>query len=820
MRQIISRLIPLMLLFMAACSGKPEQPSSVAPPTSNLPQTPAATTTSPNFVGTQAAELTPTQYPPAATPQPLWTETPIQAIDLTPPITSWFDPNPPISAVDAYRLRNWSESTIQELLQQAFERKITNSLGDEYYAHIFQYEWLLRYPQSTAWVNGPWRLTILSPIELPFSNSNEMKSVFVYIVETEANAVQGDPEQIAAKLRLHGFYVEEPILVNNLFGVGENGVIFEATVDYLYSTSISASQTILFALRSTPAGYQFVTILDWFATKYEYPEVEVHQDENRNSYPEIYLYFRGGWSNFPKHCWGDLSIYEWDGQVFARRLYHATVLQSNDFASNCQGSWQFQAATDATTPELITSEFRYIFPGCPDLEIQRTFQWDGLQYQLTSTDYLPIETDQLECQVNWADTVIYYAEDGWQRDTEIRYLENLLSRWDANADEKMGPASHDYFMFRLALWHDLRNEQDMALSLLQTLVENPVSSKYDLPSRLGAAYLDGRQQLGVLGACIRVENLWEDEINKANLDGYGLNATNIVNALGFWVPRWEALIERFCDPNEIATQLMLLNDFNIESELPTRLENVGAEVHALQSGDINQDGREDQLVILDLVPGSALWAFLNLPEGIKAIEITSVPQEPDTLPPQEFSWQTFSLPSDASLAHIVWVQGRLVIFSITDDAAEVLFADWEVISYQLSSDAQLVDMTIRTSDGIIQTDQAVWDPEGMDYDVKPERVTETWKAVDMAERLIFQQRDYLAASQYIVSVFDEWKMASIEPNPDQISWESCLVYLLGLAYEMQGQSNQAIIAYYQAWSDYPGSMFGLAASAKLELMQP
>jgi hypothetical protein len=47
-----------------------------------------------------------------------------------------------------------------------------------------------------------------------------------------------------------------------------------------------------------------------------------------------------------------------------------------------------------------------------------------------------------------------------------------------------------------------------------------------------------------------------------------------------------------------------------------------------------------------------------------------------------------------------------------------------------------------------------------------------------------------------------------------------LHYLLGIAYEMNGQPGQAKQVYYDLWIDYASHIFGLAAAAKLEPTQP
>jgi hypothetical protein len=87
-------------------------------------------------------------------------------------------------------------------------------------------------------------------------------------------------------------------------------------------------------------------------------------------------------------------------------------------------------------------------------------------------------------------------------------------------------------------------------------------------------------------------------------------------------------------------------------------------------------------------------------------------------------------------------------------------------------------------------------------------------AEQYVEQLLFQDQDYPAAIVHI----DEL-LAKLPPDssnqPDM--YHPYLRYLLGIAYELNAQPQEAEAAYYQLWLDYPSDIFGVAASVKLEV---
>jgi hypothetical protein len=48
----------------------------------------------------------------------------------------------------------------------------------------------------------------------------------------------------------------------------------------------------------------------------------------------------------------------------------------------------------------------------------------------------------------------------------------------------------------------------------------------------------------------------------------------------------------------------------------------------------------------------------------------------------------------------------------------------------------------------------------------------------------------------------------------------CLLYMLGLAYELSDREPDVIQTYWQLWQDYPDNPFAQLAESKLELVKP
>lgn len=85
------------------------------------------------------------------------------------------------------------------------------------------------------------------------------------------------------------------------------------------------------------------------------------------------------------------------------------------------------------------------------------------------------------------------------------------------------------------------------------------------------------------------------------------------------------------------------------------------------------------------------------------------------------------------------------------------------------------------------------------------------EAFTLAETLIFEEQDYATTVSVLTVILNE-----LDPDDWRVRRLPEMLYFLGLAYELQGQEDEAVAAYWQLWHDYPTDPYALMAAAKLE----
>jgi hypothetical protein len=96
------------------------------------------------------------------------------------------------------------------------------------------------------------------------------------------------------------------------------------------------------------------------------------------------------------------------------------------------------------------------------------------------------------------------------------------------------------------------------------------------------------------------------------------------------------------------------------------------------------------------------------------------------------------------------------------------------------------------------------------------------------EQMIFQEHDYASAISAIQQFLAEAPTEYLETSSCTLDvceyypqrYYPGMYYLMGVAYEMSGQPEQAARAYYILWRDYPDSPYALLAQNKLEPVKP
>jgi hypothetical protein len=849
------------LFSLAACKGKKpdatktfESTSTLVPAIVSIPsstvqlptQTPGITATrtrrpsrTPTITRTRGPTKTPTQTwtrRPTNTPTQTWTRGPTN----TPTSTTLADillPTPPARGISAYRLRPWTESDSAALVDRVAGRKYVASPEPEYnaipnqipgYILAFQAESLLRFPQSPNWLSTAWETIRYSPPGTRVAGMREGQDLFSFLVENLLNQQAVQVEELSNYLITFYFRIDDSLRINNLFGDAQDAWVIHVHTSYFLDYDS------VYAIHQVNNLYQVKSVMDWEISALPgagmYYSLHNLGDTNGNHIQELGIVSESGMSGIPQTWAQSLIWYEWDPSIgkFTTDRYRIFYQTCEEMGQGpCRGEWKF------SNQQLTTSEYWYTQAGCPDLQVQSIYGWNGKKYSLESEQYILPDINQPECRIAWADGVINHWERGWQDDRAIDIISSALDSWPAAMDSQWGPASKDYFRLRLGIWTDLRGEDEKAVNLLQGLVEEATDPKYDLPSRLAQTYLQARQQNGLVGACTQVEQAWQDE-KTAFYSQHQLsdNIPTLRETWGFASDRWigPGIFSKLslCVREDAIISSAGKFENSSTNALKKWLDQAGFHWFDVQPTDLDGDGINDWLALIEFHDSRTdeveVWTFLHRPKGLVAKRVDSFISKLPTLILDIHSFQ----PDDFSnLVNIVHVNDSLYAFYITLDNEVTSLLNLSSVTYfridHTSHGSSIIVSTSSKYDGDKKTEY-LWDPSLMGFIDQDEFLTHE----DEAGRLLFQESNFPAAINYIEKFLTE-----APPEPRIITFctdGGCeyrpdwfrphLRYMLGIAYEMNNQAEQAVKVYYDLWKDYPANIFGLAAAAKLEPTAP
>ena len=361
-------------------------------------------------------------------------------------------------------------------------------------------------------------------------------------------------------------------------------------------------------------------------------------------------------------------------------------------------------------------------------------------------------------------------------------------------------------MLQLGIWRELRGEKNQATSLLEQVATNPYYTEFDFASRLASLYLQKRATDGTIEACLALSDVSKQEFDKVVTEPF-LHGTRAENSLMIkaWGFAYEDTLCRLYDVIPAETKSHHLTSVEMLSEW---LKTLPFPVYQNTPIDLNGDGLEDRLVFLetDTNGGLDVWALLMTANGYVA---------------KYFDYS--SSKSDHSEITIIPLD--------IDGELKALRLSPSVQSYKVISQIQpvqiMVDVNISKSHEQI-TRIISWD--------SPTQSFVNQDAIDLA---LFQMEGLLYVDQYYSSVVKHVDAILTYSNPEQQVTYACgisvaedfcvdlpeeyaayFLYMRALALEQIGQVKQARDVYYALWRDYPGNLFGIAASKKLTPVQP
>lgn len=771
---------------------------------------------------TLVPSITPTKK---ASPSPTATQAPFAP--------SFAPSGGPEKGIDSYQLRGWGEKDYEKLV-----RDLDDMVGDKDgeipymmvtdYLVALQLERLLKFPDSSTRDDVVWQILFENPnisVIPGIGASNDITTKIIADILKQGISL----DKLSAEIEKHGWLVTETMMVDNIVGNGEKGMILMVKIPN------NDGLTGIFAVFRQGDQFKVKKIHDWDVSQApalgRYFALKDVGDTNGNGLPEIIIEIETGGSGMPQIGKKEIEHIEWSNQrnKFNHQSFPVYWQTCDEFGDGpCAGDVEFSKKD--SLPVLITRSHWYTQKDCPTFAIQRNAEWDGEKYAPRQPEIVPPVSDLTpECRLAWAETAIELRandwdggikESGWRNDLAISIVEKSAQSWTDLADEWWGPAGRDFFKLRLGIWYELRGQDDKAKSTLQSLAAQPHLKDFDLASRLAKIYIEERAVSGPARACLSLDDAYFAEYRQAVPEPsfFNDNAT-LIQSWGFVKGKGSLCNVIEMVPADVQTARLTSKD-----ALESWLQKTGFTVYQDKVLYLNTDGIEDHLILLDTTDSESpdAWVFLSTPDGYHAAYIRDLWAEDEYPKMDIYPINT----GDGKQVHLIALEEDVVIFLIQDDVeVQILLEEYGVQSFQIKSDAMPAEVLLNVDNFSYgkKTVSYIW---GMDLSNFFEQ--DKFKLAQIyIEKMLYAEQDYSAVIAYIDDFLQETHQ---EPYQAYVCGtdipNDCLYrpawyipyfyYLRGLAYEQMGQTDKAKQAYYDIWQDYPTNVFGMAAQLKLE----
>ena len=844
MRQTI--LILLAVLLLAACDQAVVTPTVTAsathPPVSATPTptrtaspsrtpTPRPTATALRDSGPTPAAKLPTNtliLPPTHTPQP----TPIVAIpDFG---------GTPARSVGSYTLNPWNGDEAWNIINTGLSAFPADLAG----SYDFGQDWAMveltllreitaRFSDSVHYSDAG--AALISPdlylwLSIPVENTLEP---FRQALESAVNAnpeievsSQALDQIIADQLQHPDIHVLQVLPANNVLGDGAPGWILDVRM--------GAFAGAAFALTGEPGAYHLISPRsDWRPFMWSEQWV-LALDLNANGIPEIAIQDSFWGMGMTHLCREIFQLYEWNGSSFVN-LTPGLSTWANTDVGGCLG-FEFSPGPNGTqaitTGNRILSWCRYNdLRDVGILEIERRYEWNGQFFTLVNEDIAPLEASMPEGYILNRCSLWWVYEAGAENDQAFQLLPSLLETTDpeliAGFTEIFGPAYLDFFRFKLGTWYAMRGQQAQALALLTQVRDQPANPKYTGASQLAEAFLQEYPATGAYAGCAAANQI----VVGTSRDNWGFSDYHWY----YWETNFFNLSNLRLDPMNIcslatAFRLAVQNrSFANSDGLKSWLSGQGIPYTGMQEGDLDGDGRSDWLVLLGTGHQQSwhLWALLNRGGHTIPLWVSDTRMTTENIP----AALNFFTPAEniGSLIVYQWPKEIIVFRVVTHDS----WSGIEVTYQDFGSEETYLGFSIRSPDGgaeelyierigdeIRQTDWYVlgWDSVENTLATVSSPQLDQDEQIHAAEWLLFEQNDPQAALVILNTLLDDETQLVEWGYGDLPRIRPYLQYLLGLAYEMSGDQQNAILAYWSLWNSYPLHPLSYVVQQKLELV--
>ncbi|MFZ6026614.1 MAG: hypothetical protein ACOYYS_02765 [Chloroflexota bacterium] len=799
------RFMILLSIILTACNR------FGAPPATPIPAHTAIATVSPTR--TLVPPPSPT-YTATSTRTHRPSQTPTIVPTARPTAYPTLHPGAPAMGPEGYRLKPLTEGEMIAFMDtdayivQQYPNSILLTLGREF---------LLKSPMSTNRLSVAWRMA--SYLTNVRKGNWLLEPSFATLAEDALNRGQATPDRLGQWLKGYGFEIVTMLSANNLAGDGQPGWAIQVVADNPVDGSVG-----VFALTGEVGSYRLTQVYGWQLMWHGSFEMKV-ADYTGNGLPEIVVSSFWFCSGMPSCDVYNVYLYEWQPALkkFTNLAHHVSALDINgtdeivyavDF--DTISPWQFSPPDEYGTQSIIAPLTAH---NCHPLDYRIVYSWNGRQYQWSGEGYLPMDSlPSKECQI------IAALVRGKQEPELLPTLGDILENWSPAYEETWGLAGKDYLRLQLGILQALNGYPDEALQTLRGVRDQPENMQFQMVSKLAKTFLTSYTTAQSFTACREtVEYLnkaLEEEIQFASTTNFYLHES-MQNAWGFYESRWKRNGNAVCSLETAFRQSLSIQKPQTDQELSTWLDGAGVLHTPVQVADINGDGAEDWLIVARLADGAAWQAWSILRDGFA---LTPIPTTSFYFPegenlPKHVTLHT--LRPDPALPPVVILtySDRLSVF-------QLLYSD----SYRINHLQSIYDIDHVAVDAIRQNWTLFKAPLSSGYDNEPMEIVYHWdsylqdyaaseaelstqdQAILRVERLLFEEAQFSAAADALGFLLSG---EIVEGNPEHPEIRPYLIYLLGLAYELQESETRAVQAYWQLWRDFPENPYTQLARAKL-----
>ena len=779
----------------ATSSARP--PTKTPTPTSPPKPTSSPTSTSPP---TPTGSPTPTNLPIATS----WAVTPVPFAYETPtPL-----PTPPEAAV-AYQLRAWDEAAALELVEIAeqysfadnipmpFGEKRFNYRADQAAISLAAQEALHRFPGADFEERLEWRIALANTIlDRPDSDAWILQEI-----EAALNNELVTPYTLNEMLNPFGFLVGEQQSAPNLFGDGQSAQVIWITRQDRGYTGLYAAMN-----QDTQGRYALTKIYSSWDFNFGYDGYPYYDntiftigDHTGEGVPEVILF--PGYHN-GSFCGFELKIFQWQAD-------HFIDIDRDQFSiDECSDmeTWGFGPSNEAGAESIET--WRAVASYTFVVRYER-YEWNGEWYALSESRIVPPE--ELN---NLARRWIVYAMRAEEYSSVIEKVQQFLAD-EAQlraAQVLLGPSYPDYLRFQLGLAYAFQSDVSLARTTFEQIVQDPYNPLITAIPGAAQAYLDhytgGADLYQACQAALQVMK------QASGIDPFGWwayidNNENLEQTWGYQ-PDWLAESIALCDLSAAFRRVAAQIDGAQFATAPIQLTQAGVMVQDAIEVDLDNNGQTEWVLMVN-TPGNdtpvGLWVLLNASTNVLALRVGNL----YTLPGDaviELGGETVVSPDGVTIAFIRAGE-HLYVFHLDPVAQSFdrMLSESDVESYTFfQRDGRLMlEIVTDTTDYPHEKNSYIWRDNRFRpiYPGYPEEEIVT--AAEAALLTRWEPGDAIPLLQGILVDYPEYN------NTPRI------LYLLGLAYELSGDAQNAVQTYWNLWHNYPESAYARLAQAKLEL---